>query len=104
MAWGNWMALSYSLEAQAQIAIHRQEVREMSEADVRALADSLVVQTHHHSALLRSAMRRIAELEVKHALVDAHAMAASLQRRKQGKLRTVLRGIFNSWSQWWRRR
>lgn len=97
MSWGNWMALTHSLEAEARIAIHRQEVRDMSEADVRALADSLVVQTHHHSALLRSAMRRIAELEVRHALVDAHTMAASIQRQKQRKLWAVFGWI----SSWW---
>lgn len=101
MAWGSWMALSHSLEAQAQIAIHRAEVRQMSEADLRALADSMVVQAHNQNALIRSAMRRIAELEVQRALIDAHAAAASLRSRKQSKLRAVLDWLRSGW-QWWR--
>lgn len=98
MGWGNWMVLSHSLEAEAQIAIHRQEVRAMEEDDVRALADSLVVQLHNQSAILRSAMRRIAELEVQRALVDANAAASAL-RPKQNKLHTIL-----DWLARWRLR
>lgn len=84
--------MSHSLEAQAQIAIHRQQVRTMPEGDLRALADSLVVQAHNQGAMLRAAMRRIAELEMQRALFDAHAAAASLQPR-QGKLRAVLNAL-----------
>lgn len=92
------MTLDHSLESRAQIAIHRHEVRQMPEADVRAMADSLVVQLHDQSALLRSAMRRIAELEVKQALVNAEAAAASL-RPKQSKLHALL-----DWFARWRLR
>lgn len=73
----------------------------MPEDDVRALADSLVVQAHNHNALIRNAMRRIAELEVQRALIDAHAMAASIRTRKQSKLRAVLHWVRRCWQ--WRR-
>lgn len=98
MGWGSWMVLSHSLERQAQIAIHRQEVRAMPEADLRALADQLVAQHHDLDAMLRAAMRRIAELEVQRALVDVKAAAVSIQPRK-GKLIAVI-----DWFARWRLR
>jgi len=97
MGWGNWMALNNSLERQAQIEIHRREIRAMPEDQLRAIADHLLVQGHTQGALLRSAMRRIAELEVQSALFDAAKEAASLQPR-QPKLRAVLSRLLH-----WRR-
>lgn len=87
------MAVSHSLERQAQIEIHRREIKAMPEPQLRAVADHLLVQAHQRDLLLRNAMRRIAELEVQRALFDAHAAAASLKPR-QPKLRAVLRWIF----------
>lgn len=46
--------------------------------------------------MLRGAMRRIAELEVQRALINAQAAAASLQRPKQSKLRALPDG-FTRW-------
>lgn len=92
MSWGDWMALTHSLERQVQIEAHRREVRVMPEEQLRAIADHLVVQGHNQHAILRAAMRRIAELEMQHALLDAHKAAAAL--RPQGKLRAVLRRWF----------
>lgn len=94
MGWGNWMATTHSLERQAQIAIHRQEIKAMPEPQLRALADHMIVQAHNQSAILQAAMRRIAELELKTALIDAAAAAREL-RPRQRQLWTV----FN-----WRRR
>lgn len=98
MGWGEWMATSHSLERQATIEIHRREVRTMPEPELRALADHLVVQAHQQAVILRNAMRRIAELEVKGALLDAAAAARSLQAR-QRQLGPVARCI-----SWCRRR
>jgi non-homologous end joining protein Ku len=64
----------------------------MAVADLRALADSMICTAHQQDLLLRSAMRRIAELEVQHALVDARKAAAAL-RPRQFKLWAVLRWI-----------
>ncbi len=61
----------------------------MSPEQLAAAADQLMVLTHSQDTMLRGAMRRIAELEVQHALVDVNTAAASLQRAKQGKLRAV---------------
>lgn len=58
---------------------------------LRASADSMLVLTHRQDALLRAAMRRIAELEVKHALLDCQAAAGQLtQQRKQPQLHPIL--------------
>lgn len=78
MAWGSWLVTSHSLEAQARIAIHRQEAKAMPPEQLRALTDSLIVLSHNQDAMLRAAMKRIAELEVKHALMDVQAAAAEL--------------------------
>lgn len=86
------MALTHSLERQVQIEAHRREVRVMPEEQLRAIADHLVVQGHNQHAILRSAMRRIAELEMQQALLDANKAAASL--RPESKLRTVFRRWF----------
>lgn len=97
MGWGEWMATSHSLERQATIEIHRREVRTMPEPELRALADHLVVQAHQQAVILRNAMRRIAELEVKGALLDAAAAARSLQagQRKLGAIAHLRR-----WCRW----
>jgi hypothetical protein len=93
MGWGQWMAASHSLERQAQIEIHRREVKVMPVDQLRALADHLVCQAHDRDLMLRNAMRRIAQLEVQHALIDV-AAAANALRPRQPKLLTVLRRIF----------
>lgn len=85
MGWGAWMAeaATPSLERQAQIEIHRREVRAMPEDELRALADHLVVCSHNQAVLLRNAMRRIAELEMQSALFDTTAAARSLKARQR---------------------
>lgn len=88
MGWGSWMVADHSLESQAHVAICRQELKAMKPDQLRAAADQLMVLTHNQDRLLRGALRRIAELEVKHALFDVNAAAASL-RPKQGKLRAI---------------
>lgn len=77
------MASSDTLESQARLAICRQELCTLPPAQLQAAADQLMVLTHNQDRMLRGAMRRIAELEVQRALIDAHAAAASLQRPKQ---------------------
>lgn len=90
MAWGSWMVVQHSLEAEASLAICRQELKAMAPDQLRAAADRLVVLSHNQDRMLRGAMRRIAELEVQRALVDINAAAASIQQPKQHKLRAVL--------------
>lgn len=89
-----------SLEQQAVIEIQRRSVQAMPEADLRALCDSLVLQAHTQGALLKAAMKRIAELEIRHELFPAAAAVQSVQPQRQGDLRPVRQGL---WS-WWRRR
>lgn len=98
MGWGAWMATSHSLERQAQIEIHRREVRVMPEDQLRALADHLVCCSHNQAVILRNAMRRIAELEMQSALFDSTAAARSLKARQRqlspvGRLITWCRGL-----------
>jgi hypothetical protein len=62
----------------------------MSQQQLQAAADHLVVLVHNQDRMLRGAMRRIAELEIQHALVDLKAAAASIQQPKQSKLRALL--------------
>ena len=90
MGWGSWMASNDTLESQARLAICRQELRTMPPAQLQAAADQLCVLSFNQERMLRGALRRIAELEVQRALIDAHAAAASLQRPKQSKLRALL--------------
>lgn len=103
MGWGDWMATSNSLERQAQIEIDRRYVRGMPEEQLRAFADHLVVQSHNQAAVLRNAMRRIAELEVKEALINVSAIAASLEPR-QHHLNPVSYCLdrWRRWRQQWR--
>lgn len=99
MGWGEWMAgaCQRSLESQAQIEIHRRSVKAMPESELRALADSLVVQAHDQAAILRAAMRRIAELEVRHALINSQMAAQSMQPQRQRHLLTVLKRFWLRW-------
>ena len=90
MGWGDWMTSTDSLESQARLAICRQQVQSLPLEHLRATADQLVVLNHNQERMLRGAMRRIAELEVQRALINAQAAAASLQRPKQSKLRALL--------------
>lgn len=86
MGWGQWMAAPASLESQATLAIQRQQLQRMSAEEVLALADSLLVAFHDRDRLLRNAMKRLAELEVRQALIDHEAVARQL-RSEQGGLR-----------------
>ena len=82
MGWGQWMAAPASLESQATLAIQRQQLQRMSAEEVLALADSLLVAFHDRDRLLRNAMKRLAELEVRQALMDPGAEARLLLRQQ----------------------
>lgn len=92
------MAAPATLESQAQLAIHRQGLQSMSRQDLLGLADMLLVSHHDRDRLLRNAMKRLAELEVRQALVD-HDAAARTLRSEHGALRRMVRLV----TTWWRR-
>lgn len=93
------MAVTRSLERSAAIEIQRRQLKVMPEDQLRGLADSLMVAFHDRDQLLRNAMRRIAELEVKQALMDCGA-AARQRRSEQRQLGPVARLIRRLL--WWR--
>lgn len=75
MSWGAWMVRQHSLEREAAIEIQRRALRAMPEPQLRGMADSLLVSLVETQAMLTSAMRRIAELEVREALMDCDTAA-----------------------------
>jgi hypothetical protein len=99
MGWGEWMAGAQvrTLEQQAIIEIQRRSVQAMPEADLRALCDSLVIQAHTQGALLKAAMRRIAELEIRHELFPAATAVNSVQPERQRDLRPERQRLWLGW-------
>jgi len=79
MGWGEWMATPATLEAQASLAIQRRQLQKLSHAQLEATADQLLVAFHDRDRLLRNAMKRLAELEIRQALMDHGAAARQLQ-------------------------
>ena len=69
------MAAPASLESQATLAIQRQQLQRMS-------AEEVLVAFHDRDRLLRNAMKRLAELEVRQALMDPGAEARLLLRQQ----------------------
>ena len=81
------MVPARSLEKEASIEIYRRQIAAMPVADLRALADSMIVTLHDREQLLSQAIRQISELELKHALIDHDAAARQLQsEQRQQKL------------------
>ena len=72
------MVRQNSLEREAAIEIQRRSLRAMPEPQLRGMADSLLVSLLETQAMLTSAMRRIAELEVSKALMDCDAAVTEL--------------------------
>lgn len=97
------MNATHSLERQAVIEVQRRQLQGMPLEHLKATADSLLVAFHERDRLLRNAMRRIAELEIKQALLDCEAAAEKLrqERSEQSQLRPVEGGLWR-WP-WWRR-
>ena len=69
MAWSQWMVVDLSmeeslhLETQARIPLHHDRAEEVAK-----LCGSLVKQNYHLTKLLKQAVGRIAELEIKELL------------------------------------
>ena len=72
-----------SLEREAAVEIRRRTLKTMPEAQLRGMADSLLVSLVETQAMLTSAMRRIAELEVREALMDYDIVATELCRKQR---------------------
>lgn len=96
------MVPARSLEKEASIEIHRRQIAAMPVADLRALADSMICTLHDHEQLLSQAIRRISELELKHALMDHGAAARQLRSERQRKLGPIASGL--RWLLWGGRR
>lgn len=103
MGWAGWMNASHSLERQVVVEAQRRQLQAMPVDHLRATADSLLTAFHERDLLLRNAMRRIAELEIKQALLDCESAATKLrqERSEQSQLGTV-EGGRRGWL-WWRR-
>jgi len=97
MGWGDWMTVNRSLERSAGIEIQRRQLQVMHPDQLRGVADSLLCAFHQQEDLLKNAMRRIAELEIKHALMDCQAAAKQLQPKPQLDLLANLRGLVLRW-------
>ena len=78
------MATPASLESQATLAIQRRQLQGMDRQELQALSDMLLIACHNSDRLLRNAMRRLAELEVRQALVDHDAAARQLRSEQSG--------------------
>jgi hypothetical protein len=89
MSWANWMGEKMTMEREAGIQIGRLQIQQMPVDQLRALADSMFVTHVHTDHLLRGAMRRIAELELQTALIDADAIARQLQAEQRQLLRPL---------------
>lgn len=96
------MVPARSLEKEESIEIHRRQIAAMPVADLRALADSMIVTLHNREQLLSQAIRWISELELKHALMDHGAAARQLQSERQRKLGPIASGL--RWLLWGGRR
>jgi len=97
------MVPARSLEKEASIEIHRRQIAAMPVADLRALADSMIVTLHDREQLLSQAIRRISELKLKHALMDHGAAARQLRsEQRQRKLGPIASGL--RWLLWGGRR
>jgi len=97
MGWGDWMTVNRSLERSAGIEIQRRQLQVMHPDQLRGVADSLLCAFHQQEDLLKNAMRRIAELEIKHALMDCQAAAKQLRAERQLDLFTNLRRLVLRW-------
>lgn len=100
------MTTPATLEAQASLAIQRQQLQKLSHAQLEATADQLLVAFHDRDRLLRNAMRRLAELEIRQALMDHGAAARQLRSETPpaaGLLRTWLGRVTGFTRQWQRR-
>ena len=95
------MAASPSLEQQAMLEIQRRELQQMPEKQLRGVADSILVAFHGNDHILRNAMRRIAELEMREALVDHVGVAQELAPQGQRQLFHVL-DCGRILLKWWR--
>lgn len=91
------MTVNRSLEKSAAIEIQRRQLQVMHPDQLRGVADSLLCAFHQQEDLLKNAMRRIAELEVKHALMDCQAAAKQLQAKPQLDLLANLRRLVLRW-------
>ena len=97
MGWGEWMTVNRSLERSATIEIQRRQLQVMPDDQLRGVADSMLHALHQQEELLKNAMRRIAELEIKHALIDCQAAAKQLQAKHQFNLLANLRRLVFRW-------
>ena len=66
--WGHWMVVEPSLEAELELERGKRALQAGSAADVLTMAMKLWRLTIHQDAIIRGAVRRIAELEAQAAL------------------------------------
>lgn len=94
------MTVNRSLERTATIEIQRRQLQAMPENQLRGVADTLLHTAHQQEELLKGAMRRIAELEVKQALMNCATAAAELHPKRQHHLIAYFRRLMGRWRQW----
>ena len=73
MAWGEWMVPKPGPEQLLTLERQRRSVESYSEREAKDMLINLCQLSMHQDLIIRGAVKRIAELEVKDALGDARA-------------------------------
>ena len=76
MAWGNWFVLNHSEEALFTRECAVRHLRSLPPDQLLAAAELIARQWFDADQLLRQASKRVAELEIEIALVDAPPLGA----------------------------
>lgn len=78
MSWCGWLGYSPSLARQAAFAVAQQGLKNLSYEELQKRAQKLLQENYDFQNAMTGAINKIAELEIKNALMDVNVEAAML--------------------------